>query len=103
MRRDLSIRLLLMYHQSWFIFAESGFARSGPGLKCLKLSFLKCTIQNPLRAFRFSFLLIAYCLLPTAYLFVQRFKEFLYPGWIVYYDISKKKRCQGQKEDNQVK
>ena len=36
-RCDLNIRLLLMYHQSWFIFAESGFARSGPGLKCLKL------------------------------------------------------------------
>jgi hypothetical protein len=34
-RRDLNIRLLLMYHQSWFIFAEPGFTRSGPGLKCL--------------------------------------------------------------------
>jgi hypothetical protein len=39
-RRDLNIRLLLMYHQSWFIFAEPGFTRSGPGLKCLKLSRL---------------------------------------------------------------
>ena len=38
MRRDLNIRLLLMYHQSCFIFAESGFARSGPGLKCPPLS-----------------------------------------------------------------
>jgi hypothetical protein len=35
-RRDLNIRLILMYHQSCFTFAESGFARSGPGLKCLK-------------------------------------------------------------------
>ncbi len=33
MRHDLNIRLLLMYHQSWFIFTKSGFARSGPGLK----------------------------------------------------------------------
>jgi hypothetical protein len=31
-RCDLNIRLLLMYHQSCFIFAESGFTRSGPGL-----------------------------------------------------------------------
>jgi len=35
-RRDLNIRLILMYHQSWFTFAESGFVRSGPGLKYLK-------------------------------------------------------------------
>ena len=35
-RRDLNIRLILMYHQSCFTFAESGFDRSGPGLKCLK-------------------------------------------------------------------
>jgi hypothetical protein len=35
-RRDLNKALLLLYHQSWFIFAESGFISSGPGLKCPK-------------------------------------------------------------------
>ena len=41
MRHDLNIRLLLMYHQFWFIFAESNFARSGPGLK-----YLKCLVKS---------------------------------------------------------
>ena len=47
MRRHLNIRLLLMYHQFWFIFAESAITRSGPGLKCTKVpKVLKTEILN---------------------------------------------------------